>query len=373
MQIWSVTVEGGQLKQMTTQETGDKADVVCSPDGQSIFFTAGMVLFKLQVDSETGDPVGSPVKVADLGSVLFRHPSISADGRRIAYSAWTAKSNVWSLPISPRTHEALGPPVALTNELHSRNGLTAFSPDGQKIVFTSGRRGIGYQLWLMDRDGKNQTQLTTDPQAAFCPTWHSSGGEISFYCVRHGRSTLSSIELGSKRERVLASAEGLEGLRLSPDASQVAFTYAPKNFFNIGVIPVDGGKPQQLTFESTFTGFPCWSPDGKYVAFQTRRGDDMQIMLMPSAGGTPVQLTFDQGDKWPYSWSPDGDKIAFASSRNGVWNIEWVSLSDKSERQLTNNARPGAVIRFPDWSPSGDQIIYEYVEIEGNIYVMSLK
>jgi Tol biopolymer transport system component len=190
--------------------------------------------------------------------------------------------------------------------------------------------------------------------------------------VRRGHSSLSSIALESGRERLLTDAEGLEGLRLSPDARRVAFTYAPGNFFNVGVMSIDGGQPQQLTFESTFTGFPCWSPDGKFVAFQTRRGDDMQIMLMPSDGGTPIQLTFDRGDKWPYSWSPDGDKILFASSRNGVWNIGWISLSDRTGKQITNNTIPGAVIRFPDWSPSGDQILYEHAEIAGNIYVMSL-
>jgi Tol biopolymer transport system component/DNA-binding winged helix-turn-helix (wHTH) protein len=373
MQIWSVSAGGDQLKRLTAVGTGDKADVVYSPDGESIFFTAGMMLFRLRVEPATGDPVGEPVKVADLGSILFRHPTVSADGKRIAYSAWTARSNIWSLPISPRTHEATGSPVALTNELHSRNGLTTFSPDGQKIAFTSERRGIGYQLWMMDRDGKNQTQLTTDPQGAGFPNWYSSGDKIAFYCVRRGRTTLSSIELESRKESVLSDFEELECPRLSPDTKQVAFTYAPNNFFNIGIMAARGGEPRQLTFESTFTGFPCWSPDGKLLAFQMKRADAMQVMMIASSGGTPTQLTSGASDRWPYSWSPDGDKITFASSRNGVWNIGWVSRSDKIEKQLTVNTNPGAVIRFPDWSPLGDQIIYEQADIAGNIYVMSLK
>ncbi len=373
MQIWSVSIAGDQLKRLTTEETGDKADVIYSPDNESIFFTAGMMLIKQRLSPDTGDPVGRPVKVADLGATLFRHPTFSADGSKVAYSAWTVKSNVWSVPISPRAHEATGPAVALTNELNSRNGLTAFSPDGKKIAFTSMRRGIGYQLWLMDSDGKNQTPLTTDSEAAYSPAWYPSGSQIGFYCMRRGRSTLSALMLDSRKERVLVEAEGLEMLRLSPDAKQVAFTYAPDNLFNIGIMDVEDGQQRQLTFEQTIAGLPCWSPDGKSLAFQTRRGDDMQIMLMPSSGGTPTQLTFEHGDSWPYSWSPGGDKIAFAGSRNGVWNVWWISLSDKTEKQVTNNTNAGVIIRFPDWSPTGSQIVYEQAEITSNIYIMSLK
>ncbi|HJQ70641.1 MAG TPA: winged helix-turn-helix domain-containing protein [Blastocatellia bacterium] len=374
MQIWSITVAEGRLKQLTTAETGDKADVSYSPDGESIFFTAGMTLFNQRLSQDEGDPIGPPVKVADLGSMPFRHPAISADGKKIAYSAWTMKSNVWSIPLSPRTHKATGSPVALTNELNSRNGLTAFSPDGKKIAFTSMRRGAGYQLHLMDTDGKNRAQLTSDQQAAYSPSWSAAAGDrIAFYCMRGGHSTLSAITIDSRKESVLAEVDGLDALRLSPDAKQVAFIYAPDNFFNIGVMAADGERLRQLTFEKTFTGFPCWSPDGSRLAFQMKRGDDMQLMLMPSIGGTPLQLTFDSGDKWPYSWSPDGSKIAFASSRNGVWNVRWISVSDKTETQLTSNTRMGVVIRFPDWSPLGNQIVYEQAEIIGNIHVMSLK
>ena len=96
-------------------------------------------------------------------------------------------------------------------------------------------------------------------------------------------------------------------------------------------------------------------------------------MLVASGGGTPVQLTFDGGDKWPYSWSPDGDKILFAGFREGFWNVWWVSRSEKKQRQLTHNTKPNAYVRFPSWSPLGNQIVYEYTELKGNIYVMYLR
>jgi Tol biopolymer transport system component len=104
-----------------------------------------------------------------------------------------------------------------------------------------------------------------------------------------------------------------------------------------------------------------------------KHDDQMQVMLMPSEGGTPIQLTFDHGDHWPYAWSPDGDKIAYAGSRDGIWNLYWVSRTDKTQRQLTENTKLNIILRAPDWSPQGNQIIYEYAELSGNINLLSLR
>ena len=372
-QIWTVAVESGQAKQLTPPLSGDKADLVWHPGGQSLFFTMGMMLFKLRVATDTGERLGKPVKVADLGFTIFRNPAFSADGKKIAYSSWTFNGNVWSVPLSPTTFEATGPATPLTQETASRNTLAAFSPDGRRIAFAAERRGLGYQLWLMEPDGENQLQLTSDAQAAYSPQWFPDGNRLLFECVREGRQTFSSLALDSRQEKILSEAKGLEFPRLSPDGTQVAFTYAPNGLFNVGTMATESGTPKQLTFAQQFTGFPFWSPDGKWLAFQMKQGDEMQIMLMPSEGGAPRQLTFDHGDHWPFGWSPDGDKIAFAGSRNGVWNLYWVSRADKTQQQLTRNTKLNTILRVPDWSPLGNQIVYERVELTGNINLMHLK
>ena len=41
------------------------------------------------------------------------------------------------------------------------DGKPAWSPDGERIVFTSDRTGVG-QVHVMDADGGNVTQLTFD-------------------------------------------------------------------------------------------------------------------------------------------------------------------------------------------------------------------
>jgi Tol biopolymer transport system component len=117
----------------------------------------------------------------------------------------------------------------------------------------------------------------------------------------------------------------------------------------------------------------CWSPDGQFLAFETKRADDAHLFIIPSSGGTPIQLTFDHGQSWPHSWSPDGSKIAFAGLRNGIWNIYSVSLATKEQKQLTHYSKQNAFARYPAWSPLGNQIVYEYAETIGNIWLMELK
>jgi Tol biopolymer transport system component len=84
-------------------------------------------------------------------------------------------------------------------------------------------------------------------------------------------------------------------------------------------------------------------------------------------------LTSEAGDSWPHSWSPDGDKIAFAGRRGSVWNIYWVSRSTRQQKQLTNYTKINAFVRYPAWSPLGNQIVYEYNEVTGNIWTAELK
>jgi Tol biopolymer transport system component len=128
-----------------------------------------------------------------------------------------------------------------------------------------------------------------------------------------------------------------------------------------------------LTFDKELMGWPSWSPDGRWLAFEMKRGDNTHIAIMPGDGGDVTQLTFDPGQSWPNSWSPDGEKIAFAGFRNGIWNIYRVSVKDRTQKQLTNFNKLNAYVRYPAWSPLGNQIVFEYAEMTGNIWMMELK
>lgn len=376
--LWSISVDGTDLKQLTNNQGkvgGKVGHEIFSPDGRWLYMDAGPVIEALAMSPQTGLPLGEPVTLSDVGSSQVSSLSLSADGKRLAYSVQTQSSNIWSVPVSPKTNEATGPPFPITSQTGTRNNMPAFSPDGHKLAWMEYIRGGGADIWVADADGKNAAPITTNPRNLI-PGWFPDGDQIAFTSLRDGHRSVWATSIQTRRERQLFGIKNkdIDYARLSRDGKQLLFNLADDHgVINTWMVPVDGGDPKQLTFDQELAGFPCWSPDGKSFAYQLKRGDDAYVMLMPIAGGEPVQLTFGHGRSWPFSFSSDGDKILFAGERNGVWNVYWVSRSTKELKQVTNYTRMNAFVRYPSWSPLGTQMAYEYSETTGNIWLMDLK
>ena len=370
-QVWSIAASGDELQAITKHGTGDKSWPIYSPDGKGIFYNRGEALWKTPINADDGAPAGEPLRVADLGSVVIQNASLSASGKWIAYSASTSTDNLISVPMSPITSEPAGLPSLLTNEPGTRHIAPAFSPDGSKLAFSAQRRGSSMNVWTTDADGGNLIQLTID--GGRFPSWYPDGKQLAFLSDREGHREFWSIASVGGNERTLFELDGIESPRMSPDARQVAFNFTKDGIINLATIPMMATELKQLTNDRELAGWPCWSPDGQYLALEIKRGDDTHIAIIPSKGGEPTQLTFEHGQSWPNSWSPDGDKIVFAGARDGIWNLWWVSRSDRAVKQLTHNTKLNVFFRYPAWSPLANRIVSEYSENKGNIYVMELR
>ncbi len=368
--VWSVTVQGNDLKYLSAKLPG-ASDAVYAADGQSVFFVADDINSSVQQInlSETGEPIGNPIKIFDSSGSRIRQ--LSPKGKRILFAALTTASNIWSTPLAPITNEANGNPIQLTQNANVRSLYPVFSHDGKKLAYQSSLTGTT-QIWMMEADGNNQTQLTT---SGGWSAWRFfDGNDIAFVSNRDDRTVLWSIPMdGGKEKKLLDFDEDVVNARVSPDGQQVAFNSKRSGTVNIWKISIGGGEPAQLTFDKELMGFPSWSPDGRWIALQSKRGDDTQVCIIPSKGGEPVQLTFNKGQSWPYDWSPDGDKILFAGQRDGIWNIYWVSRSTREQKQLTRFTKLNSYVRYPTWAPLSDRIAYEYAETTGNIWMIELK
>ncbi|HKC64962.1 MAG TPA: DPP IV N-terminal domain-containing protein, partial [Pyrinomonadaceae bacterium] len=371
-QVWSVSVNGDDPKQITRTDL-KAAYPIYSPDGRRIYFVIGPMIWMRPISPETGEVIGNAVKIFDAGASNIRSLTLSADGKKMAYSVQSITINLWSLPISPNTDEATGQPVPLTNQTNVVNNFPAFSPDGRKLAFMEFLRGGGADILVADADGKNPVQVTNNPKN-IAPSWFPDGQQLAYVSFHDDHWSVWAISLESRRERPLFDiGRDIQYARLSPDGQRIAFNLVDQGIINLWTVQLPDGKPVQLTFDQELAGFPCWSPDGRWIAYQKKRGDDAFVMVMPSTGGESTQLTFGQGRSWPHGFAPDGDKILFAGERNGVWNVYWVSRSTKQQKQLTNYTKLNAYVRYPAWSPLGNQIAYDYAETAGNIWMLDLK
>jgi Tol biopolymer transport system component/DNA-binding winged helix-turn-helix (wHTH) protein len=382
--LWTVSLEG-ELAQVPNAGFSPESgwaqrlyDVVYLPTGDELYFTGHGTDFygvwSASLTSSTGES-SEPRLVKKSVSPAIRYLGFSAGGRKLVYAGVVTSSNVASVSLSTETYEPTEPPRLLTHHTNWRNYVPRFSPDGRTIAFERYVTGQASDVWLVDADGGTERRLTTHPMPDSAPRWSADGRRVIFLSSHEGRFGFWSIDLVSREVEFLHPVSPHWGFpALSPGTTRVAFNSAKNGgVVNLWVASLSDDEERQLTFDDEMMGFASWSPDGELLTFQMTRGNDTHVGVIPVDGGAPVQLTHEPGhDQGAGAWSPDGDKIAFASWRDGAWNLRWVSRIDQREAMLTDYTSLNTFVRFPAWSPLGNQIVYEYAETTGDIWMLEL-
>ncbi|HJQ32449.1 MAG TPA: winged helix-turn-helix domain-containing protein [Pyrinomonadaceae bacterium] len=376
-EVWSVSVETGEVRRHGPG-VQPFSDIIFSPDGRYAYCAgayrgASFGLFRIPINLDAGETAGDVEKVEGTAGTPIRYLSISADGRRIAYSTQSLVSDIWQLPLTSAGN-ASGTPAPLYEDTSRRKTNPAISPDGKWIAFGVWRLGTPSSVWLVDSEGKNPSPLTTDEGGSGVPNWLPGGDRIAYLTQRDRRMMFYTKSWATGDEKPLMELPPLANTpHLSPDGRLVAYNSREGGVINVWVQAVEGGTPRRLTSDAEMAGFPAWSPDGKWLALEVRRGDDMQVAVMPSEGGEPVLLTHEPGLSWPHSFSPDSEFIAFAGYRDGLWNLYRVSRRTGEQQQLTHFNKTNGYVRYPAWSPTGDRIVFEHAEATGNVWLVELK
>lgn len=372
-ELWSVSPQGDQLKRLWAGD-GIFFDPVMSPDGKGLYYSGGagnFHLWRLSLSPATGEAMGEPMEIANTGSALARHLSVSPDGKRIVYSLLSISSNIGKVRISPANSDAIGAPSLLTQDTNYRKIHHTFSPDGGLIAFSVWRTGADSEVWVMNAEGGEARPIATEPFALL--GWFPNSTQLALISRdKPGRLFRIDATQGTQTSIELKTRLSYFG-RISPDGASAAFHRRQDGVINICLTSLSEDSPKQLTFDSELMGYPAWSPDSRRIAVEMKRGDDTQIAVIPREGGASTQLTSDPGQHWPGSWSPDGSKIVYAGQQNSVWNIWWVSAQTKQRKQITHYTKPNLFVRFPAWSPKNDQIVYEYAETLGNLWMTELR
>jgi Tol biopolymer transport system component len=374
-QIWSVAIDGSQLRSMVV-DPPLVFDPVCSRDGRWLYFAAVSAgerygLWRLALSARTGLPTGAAAEEVRQSVHSMRHFALAPDGRSLVHTGFGTVSNLVSLPISPSTGESLGEVRALTDG-SGRTSRPVFSPDGRWIAFDRWSLGVSQDIWLIRPDGSDERQLTLHPANDSQASWTPDGRAVVFCSERNKQWSLYAARLDGGTEECLAVLDPtFDNIRLSPDGTTIAY-HAPsaEGPINIWLAAVDGSGARQITHDQEYLAFPCWSPDGRALAAEHRSGLDDHLMLVAADGTSVRSLVTAPGKHWPYSWSPDGRRIAAAVLRDGFWNVFWIDRETGEERQLTDYRQLTAYVRWPAWSPRGDQIVYEYAETVGDLWLL---
>ena len=251
----------------------------------------------------------------------------------------------------------------------------SWSPDGQRIAFTSRRDDPDHDdsdfirhIYVKNADSSGTTRIT-DSGKDYGPSWSPDGQRIAFTSTRHDRNHdnanfirhiyVTNVD-GSDTTSITDSGRDYDP-SWSPDGQRIAFTSIRDDpdhddfvlIRNIYVMNADGSGTTRITDSGRDYG-PSWSPDGQRIAFTSIRDDPdhddfvliRNIYVMNADGSGTTRIT-DSGRDYGPSWSPDGQRIAFTSMRDDpdhddrdwIQNIYVINADGSGLTRVTNSGR----------------------------------
>jgi len=226
----------------------------------------------------------------------------------------------------------------------------AWSPDGEKIAFTSFRRGAA-DIEILSRLDHRPYTFERAGGTTITPAWSPDGSRIAFASSRDGSSTeIYVADWNGKNLRRLTMGKSTNNSPVwNPKTGrEIAFVSDRSGSSQIYVMDADGTNVRRLLEEGGHADEPSWSPDGERIAFTWQRSktSNYDIYIHELATGKNIQITHDSGDNERPTWAPDGRHLAFESSRSGSRQIFAMILDGTAVRQITTTGKNTA----PAWS-----------------------
>jgi Tol biopolymer transport system component len=245
-QVYTVDPAGGGVTQLT-HVAGDQAAAApaWSSDGKRIVYESNQSgSYEIWVMNANGS--GQTQLTHRKGFEAFL-PHFSPDGQRIVFSSCGEPAGFPAFcDIDVMNADGSGVKKLLGG--HRYNLDAEFSPSGKTIAFQSDRAGILSAIWRMSANGSSLRRLTPPRLEGFWPDWAPGGGRLLFTdnCCRPGSNLWSVGADGKRRKRLTHFGPRLADRNFagySPDGRRIAFNYCRSKGCQLFALAADGTAP----------------------------------------------------------------------------------------------------------------------------------
>lgn len=254
LDIWNMDPSGANQTNLNESATWDERSAA-SPDGMTVAYASHVFPSDVGIYLMNADGSGKHVLVDDP-EVIEWDPAFTPDGGSVLFTGQSGvtKPEVYTVPITG------GTPIDLTNNSEEDREPDACATNG-RIAFVSSRT-VDNDIYVMDANGANQTDLTNLPETQqIQPSW-------------------------------------------SPDCSHIVYVSNQNgNKYDVYVMEANGGNQTRITTTVAEEQNPTWSPDGTQIAYASGQNVVIQAPV-PGAATTPIPVGPVGAELAQPTWAP---------------------------------------------------------------------
>jgi Tol biopolymer transport system component len=316
------------------------------PSGHVLYMHEG-TLFAVPFDLKRLEVTGQPAPILEgvVTSPVFAGAQFSfSETGNLVYVA--GRAGIQNVSIYWMDREGKFTPL---RETPGNYNNLALSPDGKRLaldIVDGGRRDI----WVYEWERDTLTRLTFAGEANSFPVWTPDGQRIVYSSQeKSGASNLWWIRAdGAGDAQRLTEGKSAQYARSwRPDGKVLAFNQLNPNY-DIMTVPIEGneksgwkpGEPKPFLSNPFIVQSPAFSPDGRWLAYHSTESGPLEVYVRPFPG---------PGGKWQIStaggvapkWSRNGKELFYRTLDDKIMMITYTASGESFRADKPQLWSPG--------------------------------